>query len=215
MADLASLPRTRATLLDLRRSLQEARDGHALLERKREVLLREVWDLMRAVGQHEGSVRDAFDAAHAALREARLRAGRDAVRSALLAPSAEATCQVGMRSLMGVSLPRIELDVRPHRLTTSAGGTPSSIDATRRRWMTVIEELEVWAEVYASVWRVAAELARTQRRVSALEEVIIPEHEDAIGAIEATLEEGEREEFVRTKRVKAHLEAARAEDAHA
>jgi V/A-type H+-transporting ATPase subunit D len=211
VAGAANLPRTRASLLELRRSLQEARDGHALLERKREVLLREVWDLMRAVGQHEGHVRDAFDAAHAALREARLEAGSDAVRSALLAPSAQAACQVSMRSLMGVSLPKIEMEVRPERLTTSAGGTPAAIDATRARWMKVLEDLEVWAEVYGSVWRVAAELARTQRRVSSLEEVVIPEHEDAIRAIEATLEEAEREEFVRTKRVKARIEAERAE----
>lgn len=211
MAGAANLPRTRASLLELRRSLQEARDGHALLERKREVLLREVWDLMRAVGQHEGHVRDSFDAAHAALREARLQAGSDAVRSALLAPSAQAACQVSMRSLMGVSLPKVEMEVRPERLTTSAGGTPAAIDATRTRWMKVIEDLEVWAEVYGSVWRVAAELARTQRRVSSLEEVVIPEHETAIRAIEATLEEAEREEFVRTKRVKARIEAERAE----
>jgi len=211
VAGAANLPRTRASLLELRRSLQEARDGHALLERKREVLLREVWDLMRAVGQHEGHVRDAFDAAHAALREARLEAGSDAVRSALLAPSAQAACQVSMRSLMGVSLPKIEMQVRPERLTTSAGGTPAAIDATRARWMKVLEDLEVWAEVYGSVWRVAAELARTQRRVSSLEEVVIPEHESAIRAIEATLEEAEREEFVRTKRVKARIEAERAE----
>jgi V/A-type H+-transporting ATPase subunit D len=211
VAGAANLPRTRASLLELRRSLQEARDGHALLERKREVLLREVWDLMRAVGQHEGHVRDAFDAAHAALREARLEAGSDAVRSALLAPSAQAACQVSMRSLMGVSLPKIEMEVRPERLTTSAGGTPAAIDATRARWMKVLEDLEVWAEVYGSVWRVAAELARTQRRVSSLEEVVIPEHETAIRAIEATLEEAEREEFVRTKRVKARIEAERAE----
>mgnify|MGYP001047597137 FL=1 len=175
------------------------------------MLLREVWDLMRAVGQQEGHVRDAFDAAHAALREARLEAGSDAVRSALLAPSAQAACQVSMRSLMGVSLPKIEMQVRPERLTTSAGGTPAAIDATRARWMKVLEDLEVWAEVYGSVWRVAAELARTQRRVSSLEEVVIPEHESAIRAIEATLEEAEREEFVRTKRVKARIEAERAE----
>lgn len=215
MARLADLPRTRATLLDLRRSLSEARDGHALLERKREVLLREVWDLMRAVGQHEGNVRDAFASAHAALREARLDAGSDAIRSALLAPSAQASCHIGVRSLMGVSIPNVDLEIRPERLTTSAGGTPSSLDATRLRWMKVLETLEVWAEVYASVWRVAAELARTQRRVRSLEEVVIPEHEDAIQAIETALDEAEREEFVRAKRVKAFLDTERTEERHA
>lgn len=215
MATPASLPRTRASLLQLRQALAEARDGHALLERKREVLLREVWSLMRAVRQHEDRIRERFDAAHAALRAARLDAGSDVVRSALLAPSAHTTCSVESRNLMGVVLPKVQVQVRPERLTTSAGGTPASLDVARLRWLEVGQALDVWAETYGSVWRVAAELARTQRRVAALEQVLIPEHEQAIRAIEATLEEAEREGFVRTKRVKARLEAERAEDPHA
>jgi len=212
VANADNVPHTRSTLLQMRQSLSEARDGHALLERKREVLLREVWDLMRAVRQHEGRIRDLFDAAHAALRTARLDAGSDAVRSALLAPSARTACSVDVRNLMGVSLPKVALQVRPERLTTSAGGTPAALDAARLRWLEVAEALGGWAETYGSVWRVAAELARTQRRVSALEQVLIPEQEETIQAIEATLEEAEREEFVRAKRVKARLEEERSED---
>lgn len=212
MASLDQLPRTRASLLFLREALAEAREGHELLERKREVLLREVWDLMRAVRQHEDRIRDRFEAAHAAIRAARLDAGRDVVRSALLAPSAQTTCSVDARILMGVQLPKVILQVRPERLTTSAGGTPVVLDEARRRWLDVAEALDVWAETYGSVWRVAAELDRTQRRVSTLEQIVIPEHQRAIRTIEATLEEAEREGFVRSKRVKARLEKERSEE---
>ena len=212
MASLDQLPRTRASLLFLREALAEAREGHELLERKREVLLREVWDLMRAVRQHEDRIRDRFEAAHAAIRAARLDAGRDVVRSALLAPSAQTTCSVDARILMGVQLPKVSLQVRPERLTTSAGGTPVVLDEARRRWLDVAEALDVWAETYGSVWRVAAELDRTQRRVSTLEQIVIPEHQRAIRTIEATLEEAEREGFVRSKRVKARLEKERSEE---
>ena len=211
MATPSQLPRTRASLLQLRQSLAEARDGYALLERKREVLLREVWELMRAARQHEGRVRERFDAAHEALRRSRLDAGSERVRWALLAPSAQTTCTVDVRNLMGVALPRVTLQVRPERLTTSTGGTPASLDTARARWLEVADALGVWAETYGSVWRVAAELARTQRRVNALEQVLIPELAAAITAIEATLEEVEREGFVRTKRVKLRLERERAE----
>lgn len=214
MATADNVPHTRAQLLQLRESLAEARDGHQLLERKREVLLREVWDLMRAVRQHEDRVRDRFDAAHAALRAARLDAGSDAVRSALLAPSAQLVASVDARNLMGVSLPKVTLDLREERLTTSAGGTPAQLDVARNRWLDVAKALGAWAETYGSVWRVAAELARTQRRVNALEQVLIPEQEEAIQAIEATLEEAERESFVRAKRVKARLEEERSEETH-
>jgi V/A-type H+-transporting ATPase subunit D len=214
MASADNVPHTRAQLLQLRQSLSEARDGHQLLERKREVLLREVWDLMRAVRQHEDRIRDRFDAAHAALRAARLDAGSDAVRSALLAPSAHLTASVDARNLMGVSLPKIHLQLREERLTTSAGGTPAHLDVARNRWLDVAKALGAWSETYGSVWRVAAELARTQRRVNALEQVLIPEQEQAIRAIEATLEEAERESFVRAKRVKARIEEERSEETH-
>jgi V/A-type H+-transporting ATPase subunit D len=214
MATADNVPHTRAQLLQLRQSLSEAKDGHQLLERKREVLLREVWDLMRAVRQHEDRIRDRFDAAHAALRAARLDAGSDAVRSALLAPSAHLTASVDARNLMGVSLPKVTLRLEEERLTTSAGGTPAHLDVARNRWLEVAKALGGWAETYGSVWRVAAELARTQRRVNALEEVLIPEQEEAISAIEATLEEAERESFVRAKRVKARLEEERSEENH-
>lgn len=206
MAVDGQLPRTRASLLRLRWSLAEAREGYALLERKREVLLREVWRLMRDAGRHEAQVRDRFSAAHAALRAARLDAGSETVRWALLAPSAQTTCHVELRNLMGVTLPSVELSVVPERLTTSVGGTPVALDDTRRRWLEVAEVLALWAETSGSARRVAAELARTQRRVAALEQVLIPEYEEGIRAIEDALEEADREGFVRTKRVKARLE---------
>lgn len=211
MAVDGQLPRTLASLLRLRQSLAEAREGYELLERKREVLLREVWRLMRDAGRHEEQVRDRFRAAHAALRTARLDAGSETVRWALLAPSARTTCRVEMRNLMGVTLPSVELSVVPERLTTSVGGTPVALDDTRRRWLEVAEVLARWAETSGSAWRVAAELARTQRRVAALEQVLIPEFEEGIRAIEASLEEADREGFVRTKRVKARLEQERSE----
>jgi V/A-type H+-transporting ATPase subunit D len=215
MAVDGQLPRTRASLLRLRQSLAEAREGYELLERKREVLLREVWRLMRDAGRHEEQVRDRFRAAHAALRTARLDAGSETVRWALLAPSAQTTCRVEMRNLMGVTLPSVELSVVPERLTTSVGGTPVALDDTRRRWLEVAEVLARWAETSGSAWRVAAELARTQRRVAALEQVLIPEFEEGIRAIEASLEEADREGFVRTKRVKDRLEREGSEADHA
>ena len=52
----------------------------------------------------------------------------------------------------------------------------------------------------------AKELERTQKLINALEYVIIPQYENAISFIRATLEEREREEFVRLKKVKAVME---------
>ncbi len=204
--------RTRAAWLEVRRTRDETRDGHALLERKREVLLREVWDLMRAASHRETELRATFEAAHAAARTARVEAGRDVAWVASWAPSAHCVADVGVRSLMGVDLPQVDLHVERDPLPTAAGASPATLDVARRRWLDVVEALGTWSETYGAVWRVAAELARTQRRVRSLEEVVLPQLEAQIAAIEATLEEAEREAFVRSKRVKARLEAARTED---
>ncbi len=197
---------TRARLLELRGQLEEARAGHALLERKREVLLREVWDLLREIGHLERDVRERFAAAHRALHEARLAVGSDGLAWVSLAPAARSSCTVEMRSVMGVALPLVNLELQPLPLAYSAFGTSVQVDLARQRWLDAGELLGAWAETYGSVWRAAGELARTQRRVNALEKLLIPEYEAAVRTIQAALEEQEREGFLRGKRVKQRKE---------
>ncbi len=198
---------TRARLLELRQRCNEARAGHDLLERKREVLLREVWGLLRELHDCERDVRGRFGAAYAALREARLTMGSEGLAWAALAPAARTTCTTEARSVMGVMLPLVHIQVTPLPLPYSPFGTSVTMDRARRRWLEVAEVLGAWAEAYGSVWRASAELARTQRRVNALEKLLIPRYEAAIQAIEAALEEQDRQSFLRAKRVKQRKEA--------
>jgi V/A-type H+/Na+-transporting ATPase subunit D len=200
-------PATRARLLELRRRLDEARTGHAMLERKREVLLREVWSLLRELGHVEHDVRRRFGTAYAALREARLAMGSEGLAWAALAPAARSTCVTEARSVMGVTLPLVHVTVTALPLPYSPFGTSVTMDRARQRWLEVGEVLGAWAETYSSVWRASAELARTQRRVNALEKLLIPDYEAAIHAIEEVLEEQERATFLRGKRVKERKEA--------
>ncbi|HKI56447.1 MAG TPA: V-type ATP synthase subunit D [Trueperaceae bacterium] len=200
-------PATRSRLLELRRRRAEARAGHDLLERKREVLLREVWGLLRELSHHERDVRQRFGTAYAALREARLTMGSEGLAWAALAPAARTECVTESRSVMGVALPLVRVTVTPLPLPYSPFGTSVTMDRARQRWLEVGEVLGSWAEAYGSVWRASAELARTQRRVNALEKLVIPRYEAAIRTIEAALEEQERETFLRSKRVKERKEA--------
>ena len=66
-----------------------------------------------------------------------------------------------------------------------------------------------WSEVEISVWRLAAEIRKTQRRVNALENIFIPGYADTVKAIEDVLEESDREEFIRKKKVKSVLKRKR------
>lgn len=208
MPDIDRLPPTRASLLRLRRELDEARRGYDLLERKREVLLRELSGLLHEVRHNEREVRERFRAAYHSLRESRLAMGSERVEWASLAPAARTRYRVDQRGVMGVALPRVRLQVDPLPLPYSPWGTSPSFDEARERWIEVGRNLGPWLETIGAVWRVAAELDRTQRRVNALEHVLIPQYKTAIGRIQAVLEEQEREAFAQAKRVKRQKEEA-------
>ncbi len=202
MADIDQLPPTRTVLLQLRSDLREAEQGYGLLERKREVLLQELWGLLRQVEQSEKDVRKRFEEAYRALRRARLALGSERVLWSALAPAAYTHYAIELRNVMGVALPQLHLRIEPLPLPYSGWGTSTTLDEARERWLEVGEILGTWTEVVGAVWRLAAELERTQRRVNALKHVLIPRYERAIQRIEAVLEEQERESFMQAKRVK-------------
>jgi V/A-type H+-transporting ATPase subunit D len=206
MMDTNPLPPTRTLLLDLRSQLNQAVQGHDLLERKRETLWRKLWDLLREMKQTEREVRERFAAAYKVQREARLMMGIDAMRSAGLAPAAITEFSIELRSVMGVSLPLVTMRVSPLPFPYSPAGISAVFDELRMKWIEVGKIVGPWIEVSGSVWRIAAELGRTQRRVKVLENLLIPKYEVAIRRIQTILDEQEREGFVRTKRVKEQRE---------
>src|ERR1019366_4757593 len=202
MPDPDRLPPTRAVLLDLRRELDQAVQGHAILERKRETLLRELWDLFGEVKHTEREVRERFARAYKVQREARLVMGIDAMRFAGLATAAKTEYSAEVRNVMGVSLPLVTMQIEPLPFPYSPAGISAVFDELRTRWIEVGRILGSWTEISGSVWRVAAELEQTQRRVNALENLLIPKYQAAIQRIQVALDEQERESFMRTKRVK-------------
>jgi len=206
MIDPDQLPSTRTVLLDLRRELDQAVQGHAILEQKRETLLRELWGLLSEVKHTEGEVRQRFASAFKVQREARIIMGMDAMRFAALAPAANTDYSVETRSVMGVSLPLVKMRVRPLPFPYSPAGISGIFDELRTKWVEVGQILGSWTEITGSVWRVARELDRTQRRVRVLENLLIPKYQAAIRRIQAVLEEQERDSFMRTKRVKERRE---------
>jgi V/A-type H+/Na+-transporting ATPase subunit D len=206
MIDPDQLPPTRTVLLDLRRELDQAIQGHAILEQKRETLLRELWGLFSEVKHTEREVRERFALAYKVQREARVTMGMDAMRFAALAPAANTEYAIETRSIMGVALPLVKMQVTPLPFPYSPAGISGIFDELRTRWVEVGQILGSWTEITGSVWRVAAELERTQRRVRVLENLLIPKYQAAIQRIQAILEEQERDSFMRTKRVKEKRE---------
>ncbi len=77
----------------------------------------------------------------------------------------------------------------------------------RQKFSEVLVLTAKLAEVETGVYRLATEIKRTQRRVNALEYVLIPQYEEMVKFIESYLEETERDDFFRMKRLKSRRES--------
>jgi V/A-type H+-transporting ATPase subunit D len=188
---------TRGVLLRLREQLDFTKRGKELLKMKRDNLAAETNRLLAKVrARHEFEQR--LMEAYGALRTSYLTLGYSRLQSqALTVMPLEA--KVRLRSVMGVLVPEI---VQGRKSTISSVTDPSAY-AAAERLTTSMGELLSLAEAEARIESIAQELMLTNRKVNALERVILPKMLETLRYIEGRLEEETLEEFFRAKRVKA------------
>ena len=116
------------------------------------------------------------------------------------------TVEVNVRRVVDVDVPTLKVIGEGKGLTYGFVDTSSTLDDATRTLQDVLPSICKAAEVENAIFRLATELEKTQRLINALEFIIIPSYGGAIKYISATLEEREREEFVRLKHVKNVLE---------
>lgn len=200
------LPATKANLLHLKDDLALAREGRQLLDEKREILLRELFrhlaDLKRCRKEANAALADAY----AALREACLVLGREAVARAALAERESPEIGAQERSILGVVVPLFRCGAIPEAPSWGLAGTSLELDVARQRFRSAMSRLVALAEVEISFRSLASELRRTQKRINALQNLLIPQYQETVRYIEGSLEEREREALFQMKRVKARGE---------
>lgn len=201
---------TRMELLRLRRREQLAVKGHDLLREKRDALIAEFLDVV-------SEVRDARMVAEAKLKEAfeyliiaQAGLGVEEVRQLSLMSAQEIPMDFSMRSIMGVNVPLIDIPGELSREVTQRGygfmDSSSAVDSCAKRFEEAIAKIIKLAELEEAVRNLAGEVEKTKRRVNALEYVMIPRLKTTRKYIQMRLEEMERENFTRLKKIKAILE---------
>jgi V/A-type H+-transporting ATPase subunit D len=207
-----SRPRTRMALLAGRAQLALARQGQQLLEDKRDALLREFHRDVRTIFAAHDELEEAAGAARLALDEARVRHGPGAVAAAAVASTDEIAVEVESQMVMGVSVPVIA----PRDLVRAAvarGRAPEAtgpaIELGAERFEHELSVAIRIASLEARARRLAREIRRTSARVNALRTRVIPELEVETRQIAFALEQREREDRFRLKRVKALREEKR------
>jgi V/A-type H+-transporting ATPase subunit D len=202
------LPATKSALLRLRADLEFLEAGRELLDQKREFLNeallsfdREAWALRERLEHELRETAGALAEAHAAL-------GDEGLRRLALAAAPLQLPEVRERSLMGVAVPMVQPRVEEDRaagavLAAAPGESGAAAAQVARRLRRLAEPLAELGALESSCLRLAAELARTRRKLNALELVHIPNHRETIRFIAERLEEREREALFQLKRVKS------------
>jgi len=109
------------------------------------------------------------------------------------------------KRVMGVSLPRVRVEFEDRSPYFAAAESSIWIDETIGRFREVLQLLGNLAEARISLMRLSREVAKTIRRVNALEKIFIPDYEETLKYIEAAIEESEREAFFVLKLIKDRL----------
>jgi len=200
---------TRMELLAKKARIALAEQGRELLEQKRTALLREFLRVAdRVMAESDALQRAAMDARRA-LARAEASTGTEAVRSAAMATRSELTLEVRAANVMGVNVPAIE-QKRVARSALARGysltGTSVTIDEAAAAFEAEVDSAIQLAESELRLTRLAAEIQRTSRRVNALQHVLIPRLVAERNYIQIALDERERGDHFRLKRVKQALE---------
>ncbi len=198
---MAMVP-TKGNLILAKNTLRLSRTGFELLDKKRNILIRELMSLIETAKEIQGRIESTFSEAYRALQRANIEMGIDEVEKLSHAVAIETDVEVKFRSVMGVEIPIVIMPKPGMRPVYGFSTTSISLDIARQRFNDVKDLTKTLAQVENSIYRLADSIKKTQKRANALKNIIIPRYEEETKLIQNALEEKEREEFSRLKVIK-------------
>lgn len=200
---MAMVP-TKGNLMIAKNTLKLSKTGYELLDKKRNILIREMMSLIESAKEIQGTIDKTFSEAYEALQRANIEMGIDAVDKISLAVDVEDGVEVKFRSVMGVEIPIVIMNEETAESPSYGfSGTTVSLDEARKKFNDVKKLTKALAQIENSVFRLADNIKKTQKRANALKNIMIPRYEEETKLIQNALEEKEREEFSRLKVIKA------------
>jgi len=201
---------TRSELIQVRKRIALTQSGHKILKLKRDGLILEFFKILEEAKDIRSQIAKQFGEAERRIAIATAVDGVIAVRSAAYALTTRPEIQLRSRNLMGVIVPSIKstavavpLDQRGYGVI----GTSPYIDEATAAFQRLVDTVVKAAELETTMKKLLDEIEKTKRRVNALEFRILPELEEAERFIRFRLEELERENIFRLKRIKAKTAA--------
>lgn len=200
---------TRMELMKTRAQIRLAEQGRDLLRQKMDALIREFFAILSRVSDSRDELEQVSRAADLALLIAEATDDPVTLRSASFATRRSITVDIGGKNIMGVPVPVIEKKRVSQKLLDRGYGiitTSARIDETAERYEAELDLLIQLAETETAMRRLGSEIQMTRRRVNALEQILIPELKQNAKYIKNAIDEREREDLFRLKKVKSILE---------
>ena len=177
---------TKGNLMLAKNSLALAKQGYDLMDKKRNILIRELMDLIDEARTIQEEIDTTFTYAYECLQRANI----------------ENAITIQTRSIMGTEIPHVKYMPDAGKPTYSFSTTRESIDKAREAFRKVKDLTVKLSMVENAAYRLAGNIKKTQKRANALQNITIPMYTSLVYTITNALEEKEREEFTRLKVIK-------------
>ncbi|MGI5936909.1 MAG: V-type ATP synthase subunit D [Oscillospiraceae bacterium] len=199
---MAEAAPTKGNLMAAKRSRQLAESGYMLMDKKRNILVRELMALIDQAADIQSRIDSTFEEAYNSLKYANISLGN--IEHIAESIPVDESVNLRYRSIMGVEIPTVVSDdTRLDSLPYGLANTSSALDEAYIKFATAKRLIRDLAQTENAIYRLAYSVRKTQKRASALKNIVIPTLDATISRISDALEEKEREEFIRLKVIKA------------
>ena len=195
---------TRSELMELKKKIKLAKEGYNLLKKKRDGLILDFFEILKNVKDIRKNIVEEYGNAVYKMNMARIIESDLKIKSIALAVVNSPEVHIGRKNIMGVVVPSIgEIELQKSTLERGYGlYNSAAVDEAAESYEKVVEKIIRAAEIETSMRKLLKEIEKTKRRVNALEFEVIPRMEATKSFIQLRLEEAERENTFRMKRIK-------------
>jgi len=198
---------TKGNLINAKNSLALAKQGYELMDKKRNILIRELMSLISEAEDIQKQIDETFRTAYKLLQKANIEMGISEVYSLAFSVPEENSIKVKSRSIMGTEIPLVEYDKHNKETPDYAFySTRESLDLAKQSFEKVKDLTIELSMIENAAYRLANNIKKTQKRANSLQNITIPNYEALTKNISNALEEKEREEFTRLKVIKQRLD---------
>ena len=193
---------TKGNLMLAKNSLALAKQGYELMDKKRNILIRELMELIDQARTIQEEIDSTFTYAYQCLQKANIENGINTISQIAYTVPIEDSIVIQTRSIMGTEIPHVKYTPKTSVPTYAFSTTKESADRAAEAFRKVKDLTVKLSMVENAAYRLASNIKKTQKRANALQNITIPMYTGLVTSISNALEEKDREEFTRLKVIK-------------